>query len=78
MTDADIKIVNFMLDHITKVFLAQTDKILAEVGKRNRGPKPVAASIALQRRFYRARNELAKSRAENRELHKLLDQQINK
>jgi hypothetical protein len=74
MTDADIKALNLILDHITKILVAQTQKILAEVGKRNRGPKPVATSIKLQR----ARNELAKSRAENRALHKLLEQEINK
>jgi hypothetical protein len=74
MTDADIKALNLILDHITKIIVAQTQKILAEVGKRNRGPKPVATSIKLQR----ARNELAKSRAENRALHKLLEQEINK
>lgn len=74
MTDADIKAINLILDHITKILVAQTDKILAEVGKRNRGPKPVATSIKLQR----ARNELSKSRAENRKLHLLLEQQINK
>jgi hypothetical protein len=74
MTDADIKALNLILDHITKIIVAQTQKILAEVGKRNRGPKPVATSIKLQR----ARNELAKSRAENRALHKLLEQEVNK
>jgi hypothetical protein len=74
MTDADIKALNLILDHITKILVAETQKILAEVGKRNRGPKPVATSIKLQR----ARNELAKSRAENRALHKLLEQEVNK
>ena len=74
MTEADVKAINLILTHIEKTIVAQTNKILTEIGKRNRGPKPVATSVKLQR----ARNELAKSRAENRELHKLLEQEINK
>jgi hypothetical protein len=74
MTEHDGKIISFLFDRLTKVFLAQTEKILAEIGKRNRGPKPVATSIKLQR----ARNNLAKCRAENRDLHRLLDKALNK
>lgn len=74
MTEHDGKIISFLFDRLTKVLLAQTEKVLAEIGKRNRGPKPVATSIKLQR----TRNELAKCRAENRELHRLLSKTLNK
>lgn len=74
MTDADVKAINIILDHITKTIVAQTQKILAEIGKRNRGPKPVATSIKLQR----ARNDNAKLRAEVRQVHTLLEQEVKK
>ena len=71
MTDADIKVLNIILDHITKTIVASTEKILSEFSRRR--PKVLPTSIKLQR----ARNEIHRLRKENTTLHKLLDKGVN-
>lgn len=78
MTDADVKAINIILEHITKTIMAQTEKILRAVEanrpKQTPGPKRVHYSTILRR----ARAENTKLRRENHELHRLLEKEINK
>ena len=78
MTDADVKALNIILDHVTKTFTVQTEKILLAVeklaNKKPRGPKPVPASVKLQR----AHRKNANLRREVKELHSLLEKELKR
>lgn len=73
MNDLDAKALSTVLDYLAKTILAAKTEILAELRKKKPGPQPIPTSIKLQR----ATRTNHKLRKENKELHALLEKQVN-
>lgn len=74
MTNEEARALSTVLDYLAKTLVATKNEILAELRKVPRGPKPTPPSIRLQRAYKRNRD----LRKENKRLHELLENEVNK